>query len=91
MYKRIKKKKKPEGYAFKGLDDINIDIRYNDDEGNPSIGFVSDYVLKEDHLTISITEYYNDSQYPVARFEEFRKVINAAADFNKVVLVLEKN
>jgi hypothetical protein len=27
---------------------------------------------------------------PIAFYEDFRKVVNAAADFNKVTLVLEK-
>ncbi len=35
-------------------------------------------------------ETYHEIKYPLGLFETFKKVINAAADFNKVVLVLEK-
>jgi hypothetical protein len=34
--------------------------------------------------------YYTAIYAPLHRYEDFRKVINAAADFNKVTLVLEK-
>ncbi len=33
---------------------------------------------------------YKKMYYPINQFEDFKKVINASADFNKVVLVLEK-
>jgi hypothetical protein len=41
-------------------------------------------------MVVTIREYYKEIVAPVARYEDFRKVINAAADFNKVILVLEK-
>ena len=41
-------------------------------------------------LDIEVTETYHEILYPLSQFETFKKVINAAADFNKVVLVLEK-
>jgi hypothetical protein len=36
-------------------------------------------------------EQYRRIIYPLAEYEDFKKVINASADFNKIVLVLEKN
>ena len=52
--------------------------------------FQSDYTIKDNILEISIKEYYKEIFAPLARYEDFRKVINASADFNKVTLVLEK-
>jgi hypothetical protein len=89
-YDRVIEVNIPEGYQLKGLDDIIIDIQYDDQQGNPVMGFVSNYELEEDLLTVSIAEYYNKTEMPMQQFEDFRKVINAAADFNKVSLVLEK-
>jgi len=37
-----------------------------------------------------INEYYNTLFLPKSDYEDFKNVINAAADFNKVVLVFEK-
>jgi hypothetical protein len=39
---------------------------------------------------VSIHEYYQKPNYPIEQFAVFQQVINAAADFNKVILVLEK-
>ena len=55
-----------------------------------TMGFISTYTLNDAELLINIHEFYKEIYYPVDTFEEFRKVINASADFNKVVLVLEK-
>jgi hypothetical protein len=79
----------PEGYTIKNLTDLNLNVvhRENDRE---IMGFVSSYTLKDNLLTISIKESYNLVSYPKKLYEPFQKVINAAADFNKIVLVLEK-
>lgn len=77
----------PKGYMITNLYDINIE---NTDK-EKTMGFISSYTLKDSLLTIKIHEYYKQVNYPVSSFEPFRKVINASADFNKVVLVLEKN
>ncbi len=72
------------GYKVKNLDDIIIDKQFGD------YGFVSSYKIKENKLLISIDEYYKRLEFPKEQIESFRSVINAAADFNKVTLVLEK-
>jgi hypothetical protein len=54
------------------------------------MGFVSSYEQNGNTLKITIKENYNSIFYPVQQYEEFKKVINASADFNKVVLVLDK-
>lgn len=79
----------PEGYAVKGLETIKKKIVYGAAE-KPDMGFVSDYKINGNELEIDITEFYNKLSMPATVFPDFRNVINAAADFNKVVLVLEK-
>jgi hypothetical protein len=79
----------PAGYHAKGLDILKMDI----DGGKgmeKSIGFKSSYTLDGNTLTVTVTEFYEELLYPVSVFEQFRKVINASADFNKISIVLEK-
>jgi hypothetical protein len=75
----------PDGYTVKNLKDLAFDVRYTD------MGFVSTYAQTGADVTVSIKETYKSLRYPLEEFEHFKKVINASADFNKVVLVLEKN
>lgn len=79
----------PKGYIIKNLADLNMRIVHT--EGDlVTMGFVSTYKLEGNVLSIDIVETYRNQNYPLTQFEEFKKVINAAADFNKVTLVLEK-
>jgi hypothetical protein len=79
----------PDGYTIKNLDDLNINHTYQD-KGQTTMGFTSSYKLENNLVKIVILEEYRRANYPLAQFEDFKKVINAAADFNKVALVLEK-
>jgi hypothetical protein len=54
------------------------------------MAFISTWKQEGDKLIIEITEEYNQIKWPKTDYDNFVKVINAAADFNKVVLVLEK-
>lgn len=79
----------PDGYTVKNLKDLNIDIQ--EKKGNlMTLGFTSNYTLNGNNLVVEVMETYRDIKYPLSEFETFKKVINAAADFNKIVLVLEK-
>ncbi|MGN6639380.1 MAG: DUF3857 domain-containing protein [Mucilaginibacter sp.] len=80
----------PAGYAISNLNDLKISQIYKDDKGELTMGFVSDYEVKGNILSVHIMEQYHRSSYPLAQFDQFRKIINASSDFNKVVLVLEK-
>ncbi|MCU0423270.1 MAG: DUF3857 domain-containing protein [Bacteroidia bacterium] len=80
----------PDGYKLKGLEKLNLKLEFNNADGKPSYGFVSSYKLEGNKLIITCTEYYNDLTYQVKEFENFKKVINAAADFNKITILLEK-
>lgn len=79
----------PAGYTVKNVEQLKFDVRYNQEGNNPYI-FKSDFTLSGDVLEIVISEFYKEINCPVERYEDFRKVVNASADFNKVTLVLEK-
>jgi hypothetical protein len=79
----------PQGYTIKNLNDINIDVQYKKDNV-VTMGFVSSYKIVNNVLEVYIMETYRELKYPLSEFETFKKVINASADFNKIVLLLEK-
>jgi hypothetical protein len=89
MYDRVIRIELPAGYSIKNPDDLKFEVKYKDKDRTP-FAFISTYTLNGNVLEVKINEYYEDIFVPVARYEEFRKVINAAADFNKVKLLLEK-
>jgi hypothetical protein len=79
----------PDGFTVKNPDDLNIK-HIHQDKGQTTMGFTSSYKIEGNVLQIHILEEYRRTNYPLSEFEDFRKIINAAADFNKVALVLEK-
>lgn len=79
----------PTGYNIKNPDDIKIDVQHKR-ENLVTMGFVSSYKIVNNVLEVDVQETYRDLRYPLSEFETFKKVINAAADFNKIVLVMEK-
>lgn len=87
LYYRELKVDIPEGYSFKNLDKLNMD--FHDKE--KTMRFVSKYELNENSLTVRVSEFYSKIHYPKSMFETFRSVINAAADFNKITIVIEPN
>jgi hypothetical protein len=79
----------PEGYTISNLNDLKIDQTFKDN-GELTMGFVSSFEIKGNILSIHIIEEYRKTFYPLNQFDQFRKIINASSDFNKVVLLLEK-
>jgi len=88
LYRKIKFQI-PDGYTVKNLKDLNIDIQEKKG-AEVSLGFTSNYTLNGNNLEVEVMETYRELKYSLAEFDIFKKVINAAADFNKIVLVLEK-
>ncbi|MCG1034799.1 DUF3857 domain-containing protein [Polaribacter sargassicola] len=78
----------PEGYKITNLEDINIDNSFSK-EGKKLFSFKSSYKLEGNKLTVTADEHYAENKIDVAVYEEYRTVINSAADFNKIVLLLE--
>jgi hypothetical protein len=89
MYDRIIKIQLPKGYRVKNLEDLKLNIAYTDKDQTPFL-FKSDYAVKDNLIEVRIEEYYKQIYAPLSRYEDFRKVVNAAADFNKITLVLER-
>jgi hypothetical protein len=93
IYKRTLIFEIPKGYQVKNIDDLKLSVIFDkaNEEGNKkNCGFISDYKKEGNTVTVDVFEYYYEIYLPLKDFEEYRKVINAAADFNKIVLVLEK-
>jgi hypothetical protein len=80
----------PQGYTVSNLEDLKMDVQMMHNNKVSSC-FKADYELSANTLTIRSTEYYSEMEYPVEEFESFRKVINAAADFNKKSILLIRN
>ena len=81
----------PEGYTVKNLDALKFNVVMSED-GRPSCYFISRYkLINNKTVEIKINEDYKQIYYPKSRFQDFRNVVNASADFNKVVLVFEKS
>ncbi len=76
----------PEGMRAKNLDQLVME----EVTADGSTGFKSSYVQNGNEIVITIKEYYNKVYYPVEEYKKYEDVLNAAADFNKIVLVLEK-
>ena len=79
----------PEGYLVANINDLNMQVEMLNN-GKTSCIFTSESKIVGGQLIIISKEYYSESEYPVCRYEEFRRVINAAADFNKKTIVLKK-
>ncbi|MGB0840235.1 MAG: hypothetical protein ACPGXL_08850, partial [Chitinophagales bacterium] len=64
--------------------------KFVEEEGEKVNRFISDYTLSGDKVSVTANEYYENISISKDQYEDFRAVINGAADFNKVVLVIEK-
>lgn len=88
-YYRTINVKIPDGFIISNLNDLNINNSYLDKNGKELFVFKSYYELKGNNLKITANEHYNKHLIPVDLFEKYRKVINSAADFNKITLLLK--
>lgn len=79
----------PRGYKVLNADNLKMRVEMKENNQVSSC-FVSDYEIAGNQLIITSTEYYSKMEYPLSEFESFRKVINAAADFNKKTILLTK-
>ena len=79
----------PKGATVKNLEKFNMSHK-TDINGKTEATFVSNYKTQGDEILIENTEYYNIINYPLEHFDSYKAVINAAADFNKIVIVLNQ-
>lgn len=80
----------PDGYNIRNLEDLNKSLSFEDQNGQDAMGFQSGYEVNGNTVTVKIHEFYKKLVLPIDQFGAFREIINAAADFNKKVLVFEK-
>lgn len=78
----------PKDYVCTGLDQLKINNVVELDN-KTIMRFVSGYTYENDKLVITINEDYDVLELDQSLYNEYRKVINSAADFNKIVLILE--
>ncbi len=88
-YKRVLTFTVPDGYTLQGVEKLNTNIELKEGD-KVTAYFRSEYKLEGKVLTITVTESYEKEFYSKDVFEGYRKVINAAADFNKISLLLKK-
>ncbi len=81
----------PDGYTVEGLDKLVIDNQKSmGEDGEVDFYFVSSYEQEGNVVTVSVIEYYTEHEISPENYEKYRSVINCAADFNKIKLVLIK-
>ena len=79
----------PKGTTVKNVEKFNMSHK-TDINGKTEAAFESSYKTQGDEILIENTEFYNIINYPLEHFDSYKAVINAAADFNKIVIVLNK-
>ncbi len=85
----------PQGYKITNPEALRMHADYVDKNVKPIISFSSNYVLKTDKkngdkLIVYVNENYSQIHFSPSEYEQYRKVVNTAADFNKVTLLMEK-
>jgi hypothetical protein len=81
----------PAGYKISNTEKLNMDIFHKDAKGDRLMAFRSWFEIKNDEVIVYCEEYYKTINLQVNEYEPFKAVINAAADFNKIVLLFEPN
>lgn len=80
----------PDDYHISNPEVTDINVVHELD-GETLFKFVSNHRIEGNQYIVEIDEFYNEIYTKKEHFEAFRKVVNAAADFNKAVLILEVN
>lgn len=88
VYYRFIKVILPTGYVLKGTEkaDINKTCSLNNEI---AARFITSYKTNNNEFVITNEESYRILDIPITQYEDFKGVVNAAADFNKIVLILE--
>jgi hypothetical protein len=85
----------PRGYKVLNAGTINRNMDYVGSDLKPIIAFKSSYEIKSDKknkngdiLVVTIHEVYTKTHFSVAEYNSYKKIFNAAADFNNVSLLI---
>ena len=81
----------PKGYKIVNIHDLRKDKQFISVDGNVTAQFKSSANFKKNRISIKISEFYNSLKYEKNRYNEFRDVINAAAEFYNLEIELSKN
>lgn len=79
----------PAGWTVDEIGGLTINKKLGT-EGKVLAEFKSTATLEGDTLTVEANEYYECIHVPLEQFEDYRAVINAAADFNKQAILLRR-
>lgn len=77
----------PQNATIQNLEKFNMDFK-TVINNKTEAAFTSNYNKTDNEIIVENTEYYNIINYPLSSFEDYKAVINAAADFNKIVVIL---
>ena len=80
----------PKHYEVVNLDEFNYEFKEQLDSTN-AMSFTVKSVLLDSVISVQIEESYPNLNISVEKYESFRKIINAAADFNKKVLIFRRS
>lgn len=80
----------PEGYKIANPDDLIINNAFSNNKQEEILVFQSSYTIENNILTIKADEHYRQNIIDTEIYEQYRTVINSAADFNKITLILEE-
>lgn len=89
-FKRVLEIEIPDGYKIDNIEDLKM-TKMCVIDGKEVSQFKSDYSIEGKKAVVTVYEDYRIIKYPLVNFEDFKAVINAAADFNKKSLVFSKN
>jgi hypothetical protein len=79
----------PTGYRVANPEVLRMNAQCQE-AGKQACVFSSDYRVEGSELIVSVRETYLQTTYPLSLYPDYRKVVNAAADFSKAVIVLQK-
>ena len=80
----------PDGYRVANLDDLILNESFANKDGKTEMAFTSTYTIDGNRVNVVVHEYYTEVVRSLDIYDDYRTVVNAAADFNKIVLIFEK-
>lgn len=80
----------PEGYSCQNVENLKKILSFENRKGEKHLFFELKYTLENNNLIIELEEIYDTIFIDKDNYDDYRSVVNAAADFNAFTLVLEK-
>lgn len=80
----------PENFELNNLAALNFNEEFKDEKDKTVFAFIASHQVKDNKLVITIDEWYDGIVYSKEIWDEYRRVVNAAANFNKVNIFFKK-